>query len=274
MPYQFGERPGKRQSDTKALTESREYFITGVDDPIQIRTIARTEMPDQIATEQGILYRQGFTVSEQGVNLYYITASYGKDKLEPSQVGGPGNFSISYDTTGGTVNIKTGYEETASKAEGDADTPPDTKSTIGSDAEGEPAGVDIVIPALKLTVNFKHPAGVIGTARAANIARQTGKMNSTPFLGFDPGEVLFLGMSGSEGTDTETNISYQFACSENIVGEIIGGIEVPFKAGWDVMTVKYHDVVSNGQKAKQAKYIYITRVYRQFDMAGFFGFGG
>lgn len=267
MPFRFVERPGTFQVSTKPGTATVEYLADGIEDDSVVQAIALSTAPMAIATATGILWRQDLQVKERGTKLYYVTVTYGEKKSES------GNYSLSFDTTGGTVNIKVGKATVGYAASGTAI---DYKGAIGVRDEGEVEGTDIVLPALKITANFRHPQGYITANQIKNLARNTGKMNSGAFLGFAAGEVLFMGATGSEGTDTETTIAYQFACSENLSNQVINGITVAEKRGWDVLWMTFEDVVDSAAgsaKARRPKHIYVSRVYDQFDMASFFGFG-
>jgi hypothetical protein len=222
--------------------------------------------PTAISTATGVLWRQGIQLKEVGTKLFYVTVSYAERKNDV------GSYNASFTTTGGTFNIKVGYAQTAYKASGDSN-PPNNNGAIGKRDNGEIEGADIVVPALRLQIDFKHPQGYMTIDQIKQVARNTGKTNSAPFLGFAAGEVLFLGANGRAGSESETTVGYEFACSENLQNEVIGGITVTEKKGWDVLSVTFQDVVSNDQGARQPRYIYVTRVYRQFDMGAFFGFG-
>ena len=133
---------------------------------------------------------------------------------------------------------------------------------------------DFVVPALKLTVHFKHPAGIITIPQIKNLARYTGTVNSDTFLTFAPGEVLLLGAKGSEGSDTESEVAYELACSENLQNKVIGGITVAQKQGWDVYWIQFKNDAAGNQPVTKPEYIYVERVYDRIPFAASLGFGG
>jgi hypothetical protein len=154
-----------------------------------------------------------------------------------------GSFQLSFDTTGGTVHITASKQTIA--AYGTGATVNDHKQSIGvTGPDKDPEGADVVIPVLKLTATFKHPQGIITLPQIKNLARWTGKVNSDTFLTFAPGEVLFLGCTGSEGTDSPTDIQYHFACSENLTGLSIGGITVANKLGHHLYWIQFQSGVT------------------------------
>ncbi len=70
----------------------------------------------------------------------------------------------------------------------------------------------------------------------------TGAVNSAPFRGFQAGEVLFMGASGTRrGVDVDDRweITYKFAASPNQSGMSVGSISSIQKRGWDYLWVRY-----------------------------------
>lgn len=59
-----------------------------------------------------------------------------------------------------------------------------------------------------------------------SLARCTGKTNSAKWYGFDVGEVLFLGASGSSKPGERFSITYKFACGENLTNVVVSGAQL------------------------------------------------
>jgi hypothetical protein len=110
-------------------------------------------------------------------------------------------------------------------------------------------------------------------AKIVQMARATGTVNSDSFLGFASGEVLFLGIDCGDGTNTEAEIEYQYAMSENITGLSAGDISGIAKKGWDYLWFKYKDAAPAGAPAKQPEYASVEEVYRRLAFQTLFGFG-
>lgn len=267
MAINFNEARTSRSSTIRPASETRIYTCTGSNDEQTVRNFAIAATPAVVAHPYGTLYRHDIKCSAQGYAYWQIEVPYG-----PRQKG-PGQYSISFDTTGGTVHI-TNSRETVNRytAAGAAKAAPDMGGAIGVRGD-QIDGTDIVIPALKLSVEYTHPQGLITLAQIKNLARWTGKTNSTPFLTFLPGEVLFLGCSGSEGTDVETRVAYQFAMSENTSGQSIGDVLNVAKEGWQHAWISYEDAAVNGAPAKRPRWVYIEKVYDAIDLAVALGFG-
>lgn len=266
MTVLFEERPDSREGTTSPPSEVRRYFCSGVSDSLSVRAIAIGATPSIIAATGGFLYRGDIRVSPEATDHWEVEIPY----TPPEQNKPPGSWRLSFDTTGGTFHIDTSLA-TVAKFPNDAT---DFKQLIN--VEGATVhGTDIVIPALKITVNFKHPMGVISLPHIKNLARYTGRMNNAQFLTFAAKEVLFLGATGAEGSDTETEVAYQFAMSENVTGLSIGDIAGIAKAGHDIYWVAHENAVDGNDKpGRKPKAIYVEKVYQEVNLASVLGFGG
>lgn len=265
MSFHFRERPKSRSGTANPPTENYVYVAYGTTDSQFVHAYALGATPAFVSTIYGTLYRQDIKVDAEASDHWQVTVPYAQNKQETGQ------YRLSFDTTGGTVNIKASLA-TIERFPRAGDTAIDYKGLIGVHGE-DVDGADIVIPALKLTVNYKHPFGVITLPQIKNLARLTGKTNSGPFLTFDAREILFLGATGSEGTDTETEVTYQFACSENATGITIGEIMDIAKAGHDVAWVEWEPYPDGGKAARRPKCVHVERVYQEVDLASVLGFG-
>jgi hypothetical protein len=92
----------------------------------------------------------------------------------------------------------------------------------------------------------------------------TGKVNSNPFMGFAPGEVLFEGASGSKQDAGIWDVTYKFKASENVeqLGNV-GGIMVGAKRGWDYFWVQYMESADENTRTKQPMAAYVEVVYKE-----------
>jgi hypothetical protein len=249
-------------------TETRRFKIIGVPDQNTANAYALASTPAIIATIYGILYRQDLQISKAAYNQWMVDVPYGKRKIQT------GDFSWDFDTTGGTIHITQAKAEVARFP---ATSAPDQKGAIAVDGN-EVKGTEIIIPAMKINVNYRHPLGVITLPQAKFLSSITGTSNSTPFLTYAPGEVLFLGARGSDGTDAEANVNYQFAMAANQTGMTIGDIAGVAKKAWEVAWVRYEDkiVTADGKQVptRHPKFVYVDRVYDEIDLATALGFGG
>jgi len=263
--FSFVETPDSRQETGVPPSLTLNYLALGVQDDEYVYNYALSNTPLTIIRGGNLLVRKDIRKDPAGWGQYRITVPYGlRDKIDvPS-----GSFTFSFDTTGATIKIKAAKEHIASYPD-DGDW---HKGAIGVKEDGDVEGADIIIPALKLTYSFKHPAGVVDEAFARYIASITGRVNLNGWRGYQPGELLFAGGSGSDGSDAEADVAYQFIASGNEDNLSIGDISGIVKAGHHYAWVEFQDDVDTGEAIRPPKRVNIERVYDAIDFATGFGF--
>lgn len=213
-----------------------------------------------------LIYRQDVKLNWTAADYCIVTVPYGPtDKTL-------GSYDIHASSSGGTVHITSSRSTVARYGAG----APDMEQTIGVNGN-DVDGCDVVVPACKITVSFRHPQGIITMPRVKQLARNTAYVNDDIFLTFDPGEALFLGFDGQWGPNTETAIRYEYAMAENADGAkklTIGDIANIVKQGHDYCWIRYADDEAGGLPVKVAKHVYIERVYARTAFVPLFGFGG
>lgn len=196
---------------------------------------------------------------ENGHTIFSVTYGSG----EPAE----SLLRIGFDTTGGTVRVRSSKSTTSYPTSGR--TAPDYKGAIEV-SDGEPQGVDIAIPALKIVFNYKWPKGVLTINDAKYIASITGTTNSAAFYGFAAGELLFLGASGEIDLATPTDVQYTFAASANAsslsIGSWITGIS---KQGHQHLWVAFEDTEDTSAKklVQRPLAAYVETLYGTADFA-------
>ena len=242
----------------------RRLKVVDVADENTAISYAIASTPDIISTPYGILFRDDVRSRQSAYNQWMIEVPYGTAK------NATGEWTWDFDTTGGTVHITQAKEEIARYPVGTA---PNQLGAIAVDGD-EVKGTEIIIPAMKINVQYSHPLGVVTLARAKFLSDMTGRTNTDTFLTFAPGEVLFLGARGSDGSQAEARVSYQFAMAANVTGQTIGGIAGVAKKAWEIAWIRYQDTITSDNPTRVAKYVYVDRVYDTVAMATALGFGG
>ena len=269
MTIRIFERSNTGNSSVNPPTAVLNYGLSGIEDEYIANAYATSLVSDSIITPQGLIWLQDVSLDHEGFQLWGITANYASGSRKV------GTWKFAFDTTGGTIHI-TSSKATSGKFAKAGKTATDHKQTIGVTKDGDPQGTDIVIPALKMNYSFRHPLGTIGEAKARYLASVTGTTNSVLWHGFQQGELLLLGATGSEGTDAETEVTYSMAASANITGLSIGAIANIAKKGHEYAWIQYEDVVvadAEGNKpATQPRYVYVERVYEEVDFFSALGF--
>jgi hypothetical protein len=243
------------------------YVVLDAADEGQVKAIAQSTIPDAYA---GLELRSIMLDERLNATTWKVVASY--DKLEPAQQENP-ESTFSFDTGGGTqhttqsITTVNRYGLAASAALGGA---------IGYDGQNV-NGVDITVPVYQFSeTHFIDPA-FIGQGYKLTLFSLTGTVNDSSFRGFQAGEVLFLGASGTRrgiDADDRWELSYKFASSPNQSGLSVGTITGIQKRGWDYLWVQYGDEVDQAVKVliKKPIAVYVEQVYR-FASFGSLGIG-
>lgn len=268
MSFSLTEIPGSRTSTVNPPTHTRRYRATGVFDSATVESAALVLIPAYVDLTLGRLFRQDLQIEEDGWSNYLITAPFGQQEREV------GSFGFRFDTTGATVNIKAAKEHIGTYDSTGKLTGNFHKGAINVREDGDVGGADIVIPALRLTYTFKHPAGAVTEAFARSIAAATGSTNLNPFRGFQSEELLFIGASGADGSDADAEVSYEFIGEGEAIGDnkiSIGEIKDIVKKGHHLLWVEFKDDVENGNPVRPPWRVHIERVYDPIDFAARFG---
>lgn len=246
------------------------YLALGEQDPNTVYSYALGSTPSYQVTNLGILYRQDIDVAPRGHQQHIITVPYAAKKRNT------GEWTFDFDTSGATVKVKVAREHIKSYGESGELTGPLAnihRGAIGVKIDGDVEGVDIVIPSLKLNVRYKNPRGVVTIAYAKTLARATGCANLTEFLTFAPGELLFVGAQGSDGTDTDAEVNYMFVASENTESLSMGDVANIVKVGHNYAWAEFKESVAGGAAAVQVKRVHVERVYNFINFADYLGWG-
>lgn len=178
-------------------------------------------------------------------------------------------ISVSYNSTGATQHITSGYTETKSP-----ETAVDMKKAIGVNGDAVD-GVDVVVPIFEWTEDYEVPGRNIPLTYFCSAANLTGTINEKPFRGFAKGEVLFLGLSGNstynpnqslQSEISATKLSFRFAAKVKKT-VTVGSLEITPVNGWDYVWVRYADAVDAGVGLKEPVAVYSNRVYQYGDFA-------
>ena len=207
---------------------------------------------------------------------FFFTVEYeglSKDEEEEEEESGVAVFG--FDTGGGTAHI-TQALSTPVKLPANA---ANFKDAIGYDGE-HVQGVDITIPAFNFTADVTLAQEIVTSDFQRRLMDMTGTVNDDIFdlengPVFQPGEVLFLGASGTlappdKDGDRFWNLSYRFAAIKNedvTVGDLGTFIN---KAGWDYLDVQYGEVTAPvGQPPALFKVPIAARVERVYKRTDF-----
>ena len=206
------------------------------------------------------LVRQSWDVEPvgDGSAFWNGTVRYGRYDNSPPETG---DSSFSFDTGGGTQHITQSLETVARHAPA-GQTAPDFGGAIGVTHDAV-EGVDTTVPVYRFSETHYVADSAVTPEYKANLFLQTGKVNDITFKGFAPGEVLFLGASGSQRGDEDWEITFYYAASPNVTDLTIGAITNIAKKGWEYLWVRYEDAADDDAKCvvKRPVQVNIEEVY-------------
>lgn len=229
------------------------------------------------------LRAESYSVEYQGDGCWKVTIAYEKIGADDASQTAPLKRARSFDTTGGTrhvtnaLDMNNGDVGERKYGPGGLDDAASFKGAINVDDNGV-NGVDIVVPALSWTESYDVPSSYVTNAYIKNIASLTGSVNKEAFRSFQPGEVLFVGGSGTHEWDDQKghgpwSLSFKFVASPNVGQTLpkakIGDIANVEAYGHEVVWVRYataSDTTKN-QLVRLPVAVYCNRVYPDGDFS-------
>ncbi len=256
------------------------YVVFGTTSEIDAANGALAVAPLAYLVNSETLVRQEATPTSTGPDSWEVTVRYGtEDEQQSQQPPQPGTWHFNFDTSGGTHKITQSLQTLWRSERSQTNPAPDLLSATNYDGK-KVQGVEIVVPKLEFSITAYYAPQAVTTTFVANIARNTGKVNSATWLGFAAGELLFLGGSGQGDIPTVAGqrvkpipLTFKFAASENRTNIKVGDITVPNKAGWDYLWVRYEKIEDAGFVFPIPVHAYVEKVYERFAFAQLFGFG-
>lgn len=234
------------------------YVVSDTEDENEVIALVQATIP---AFYRGLPFNS-YTYTPKGGGVWEVTVQY--TKREPRKTG---ESVFSFDTGGGTTHITQSLNTVASYGE-DPDKIPDFHGAINVNND-RVEGTDIVIPQYHFRETHYLPTSFVTAAYKATLFRLTGTVNLYPFREFAPGELLFLGASGSKRGTEDWEITYSFAASPNATNLQVGNITGISKRGWEYMWVLYKDAEDEDAHTlvKKPVAVYIEQVYRYEDFS-------
>ena len=215
-------------------------------------------------------------------NIWNCTTTYKLESQNSSQDPPTGALVYEADTSGGTAHISTSLETINSyAASGSA---PDFKQLIGVQSDGDPQGVDIVVPAFRFSITKYVEWDSFSQSMEDAIANATGFVNEgsltlpihstgSSFVSrtYPDGECLFIGAQISDRAEkNDVAIKYSFIRSAAIDGLSIGDISGITKKGHEYLWVSYKKAKdeTSGEHISRPEYAFVEKVYGTKNLAG------
>lgn len=278
-------RLGKRATSTYTKSYKVFGYLNDVDLQVDADERIRTQLRGFQYPNTGVqLLAESYSISYLGDDAWQVTINYEKEGADNEEQPEPLKRSRSFDTSGATQHITQaiqGYGTNNGERRwgvGGENQAPFAEYAIGMSAD-DVAGVDIVVPQLTWTETYDVPSEYVTSQYIKTVAELTGTINLAAFRTFKPGEVLFLGGSGTHEWDDERgngpwSLSYRFCASPNAGGQNgtvpavqIGPISGIEKRGHDYLWVRYEDSITDNTLLKKPKHVYVNKVYRDGDFS-------
>lgn len=244
------------------------YLVIGVEDEFAARDLV-------LATSPGVYEectRKSVELEKREETALYFRVSYTHTGTEKNEKPEP---EVSFDLSQSNVTLKRAYSQKSYGSEA-----PDAGLAIGwngkSGDQCEIAGVEISTSVIRksYTVPMKYKELTVSWEK--KIARLFGKVNSSSWKGYEPGEVLFLGctFSGVDSRKTIFNVTFNFGISFNERNVEIGtdskGKQIRIdKYGWqyvwDIVKSQYAES-QNIPPAIKIMGVYVSSVYKAADL--------
>lgn len=253
-------------------TISKRYAVTGASNAKEANDAIVTFLTNALGASLSIGALQLDSVSddEEVEGVYYGTATWKtfarKTPLASPAANGLGaaETEVSFQVGTQPVRVKVPEDVTVYKEESTADFTPQLIGDVG-DGE-EPDGVDIYEPTLTFAKTKIFLTSELTDTFIRTIASVAGKTNDATFLGWNAGELLFLGASGSRRGESETEVSYQFQAKQNeesLAFDTITGVD---KGGWDYLWPRSETRSStNAPMVKTITHICVAQVIKSAD---------
>jgi len=230
------------------------------------------------ATPMGVLHWDSIQLHESYyAQLYEISVTYRSANYnnKPS-----GTYLIRVEHAAGTAQATAGkwiagYPDDRVPGEGA------TRGNRGMIWNGqEVVGVDVPFNQTRIVISYRHPQMFLNHNYLRAIGKLVGHPNNDTFLGYEPGEIAYMGGNATE-SECEASAEYTFEVSRNETNIVVGGITIEEKTGFDIISPVYkwdtdEDEDENVRAVREIDYIEIIRPSgREWkDYVDIFGWGG
>lgn len=223
--------------------------LSGTDDYVTALVEAMAQVPLTFFNGTYLLYRVNVKLSERlseedwKVSIQYGTAQQQQQNQE--QFATESAFNQQFEIGGGTARITHSKQTIQKYTSAGAGTGADFGKAINVTETGV-EGVDIIVPNFSFSETRNFLAEEMASLRAL-LFTMVGKTNSTTFMGFAAGEVLYAGASGGlKGGNTFGEVTHKFSASPNATGLSVGAITGIAKKGHEYLWVRSKETIDAG----------------------------
>jgi len=249
----------RRQSEGDTSSAELVYIAhaTGGESDVAVKWAAIQNSPESYDG----LVRKSAHLEQLAECHYEVAVEYGESKRPDI-----GDFSFTFDTTGATQKMTQAREHLGDYA-APGETAPNFYGAINVTKDNV-EGVDIPSRQYRMTETRTFHAWQINQAYLDCFMLLTGTVNQSYFRNKAPGEILFLGGSGSYRGEDKFEITYQFSYSPSAYNIVAGDIVIPVKRGWDYLWFRYADTEDDSAKVMVKRPV-SAHLERVFDYTNF-----
>lgn len=268
--------PSMRQCyDDTTITRNRHNVNRSKEVPYLVFDAANEEealdfFQDHIEQSSGNLLLDTFSVSSRvNDSTFKITAYYTNSNATQATFSNTdAEPQFQFETGGGSEHLSVSYG-IIDQAPFNAVHP----GGINVDADGNVNGVDVPCPSMEFAETHYFRPSKVTTGYKKTIANLTGCINNARFRGFEAGEVMFLGASGSrngDNRDDDWTITFKFAVKSNESQIQIGDYTIPSVRGWDYVWAQFQTEAENVEgggraQVKRVKAVFVEQIHRYAD---------
>jgi hypothetical protein len=199
--------------------------------------------------------------------LYEISVTYSRDKRQT------GTYQLRIEHAAGTIKATAG-ERIAGYPSGSA------ANNNGTIFDGQKVvGIDVPFNQTRIVISYRHPESFLDHDYLRAIGELVGHPNNDEFLGYEPGEIAYMGGNATE-SEAEASAEYTFEVSPNETNLNVGSITIAEKKGFDIVSPVYKWDTDNSsgttRVVRPVSYIEIIRPRGRewMDYVPVFGWGG
>ena len=270
--YEIFQSESGKDGTGRNSKRKRLYHVLGSDDDATIMAEVYAEAPTTFVSSAGDLVLDDISKTQIGPEFWACEANYiDPEKQEDKKKRAENTLVASWDTTGGTQHITTSLETRGSaRRSASLSDPEDFRKAIEVTESGV-NGTDIVVPQLRLELEYKFPNASVTDAYIRKLRDLTGTTNNATFKGWAKGDLLFIGSSGRQSSQGGISARFIFAAGKAVTGSFGGFVD---GSGATVSLTKYaHDHLwyyfarEDGDLAvvQRPKWLFIERVYEESD---------
>jgi hypothetical protein len=253
-------RSGGLAGDSSSRDTVRRWFVEGAaSELIAVQTVALAA-PGLV---DGLLIT-GIDPRETVENCYEVDVTYGLWRPKQPEVAGESSFNFEIATQPVRIVVplsaQTVYTRSGESAPADSST-----WLIGQQGDGSaPEGAEVSEPIANFSETHWIAANSITQAYQRTVLKVIGRINQSPFRGWQAEEVLCTGVSGSQRGADDWEVSFRFGVREHQTGLTVAGIEDVDKKGWQYLWPRYELAKDSTEPilSNKVKYIVVADVFR------------